>query len=199
MKTIGICGGANVSITLDTTIPYIGVDRGTETLLQQNITPIVAVGDFDSIGDQQLLQGIPVHRLPRDKDITDSEYALQYAIKEGYDRLLVYGVIGGRQDHFMAMLAVLQKYNEHSITLLDGQNEIFCLPRGTHEIENKGYRYFSIFTYHTTKISMHSCRYQVDNYMLSHTDPLCVSNEIVGSSVHIENDEDIIFMHCSDR
>lgn len=40
---------------IDISLDYIGVDRGIEVLIDQGIKPIYAIGDFDSIRDENLL------------------------------------------------------------------------------------------------------------------------------------------------
>ena len=46
---IGIYNGINVGSVKDSTIEYIGVDQGVYHLYQHGITPVIAIGDMDSI------------------------------------------------------------------------------------------------------------------------------------------------------
>ena len=46
---IGIYGSIDVGPVHDCTIDYIAVDRGVEHLYHQGITPIIAIGDMDSL------------------------------------------------------------------------------------------------------------------------------------------------------
>lgn len=199
MKTIGICGGAPVTVTFDTTIAYIGVDKGIETLLAQGIQPCIGVGDFDSIEQPDVLQDLKITCLPTRKDITDTHYAVLYAVEQGYQRLQLYGVTGGRIDHYMAVLCLLQSYRDIEIIIYDEQNEIQLLPAGKHRIYKSKYTYFSLFTYQTTEITITSCEYPLTNYRLTKEDPLCVSNQIQGAYCDIETTEDIIFIQSRDK
>src|SRR5690625_2944030 len=58
-------------------------DGGARHALQQNVRPDYVIGDFDSLSDEELARlsaaGVPCARLPRDKDLTDGEAALQWA------------------------------------------------------------------------------------------------------------------------
>ena len=64
----------------------IGVDRGAAWLLDHGITPKVAIGDFDSVTKRELarikklIKHVEVY--PADKDFTDMELAVQYALKQ---------------------------------------------------------------------------------------------------------------------
>ncbi len=91
---IGICSA--MAKEIDISLDYIGVDRGIEVLIDQGINPIYAIGDFDSIRDENLLSNLKIERLPTRKDVTDTHAALEYAIDKGYDEVDIYGVTGGR-------------------------------------------------------------------------------------------------------
>ena len=105
---IGICSA--MAKEIDISLDYIGVDRGIEVLIDQGINPIYAIGDFDSIRDENLLSNLKIERLPTRKDVTDTHAALEYAIDKGYDEVDIYGVTGGRLDHFFGAMCLLEKY-----------------------------------------------------------------------------------------
>ena len=48
---IGIYGSVYAGNVKDKSIDYIGVDQGIIHLIKQNIKPIIAIGDMDSIED----------------------------------------------------------------------------------------------------------------------------------------------------
>lgn len=198
MKKVAICGGANIDFTLDTSLTYIGVDCGIETLVKQGIQPIIGIGDFDSLQGKEVLQKLEIEVLPARKDVTDTHHALLYAIDKGYQEIEIYGVTGGRIDHFMAVISVLQQFPQRKITVLDKQNKIQILSPGNHQIENNGYTYFSIFAITDSYITISSCEYPLDYYYLTSKDPLCVSNQIQGEHANISTTKDIILMQTKD-
>lgn len=82
---------------------YIGADKGALILSKQKINMIAAIGDFDSVEKQDLLliqkysdEMICLNPIKND---SDSEAALKYALKKGYDEISMYGAFGGRMDH----------------------------------------------------------------------------------------------------
>ena len=83
----------------------IAADGGYTYLLQAGMEPDVLIGDFDS------LDLIPEHRnLIRHspiKDDTDMALAAAYGAKEGFRKFILYGGLGGRLDHTIANLMLL--------------------------------------------------------------------------------------------
>ncbi|MBC1564228.1 thiamine diphosphokinase [Listeria booriae] len=117
MKTIHIMVGGPESelpdiTTYDKTIPWIGVDRGAIRLIERGITPISAMGDFDSLSKTELehLKTITtVTEFPAEKDETDTEIGLQWALKQNPDTIRIFGATGGRLDHLLANLMMLMQ------------------------------------------------------------------------------------------
>ncbi|MGA9397529.1 MAG: thiamine diphosphokinase [Anaerolineaceae bacterium] len=110
----------------------IGVDGGTQYLLSINLQPHIIIGDMDSLPQTKLRQfeeqGTTVIRHPPEKDETDSELALNYAIQHGYDSILVFGALGGRVDQTLANIFLpIQYMDKASIYLIHGTEEMFFI------------------------------------------------------------------------
>jgi thiamine pyrophosphokinase len=67
----------------------------------------LAVGDFDSLAADALAGLGRVERHPAEKDATDLELALDAALREQPERILVVGSAGGRLDHLFGSLLLL--------------------------------------------------------------------------------------------
>lgn len=70
------------------------------------------IGDGDSVEASELAAlaaaGAEIHRVPVDKDETDTELAMTLALDEGATRLVVLGALGGpRLDHALANVTLL--------------------------------------------------------------------------------------------
>ena len=196
---IGIVGAGQLDIDLDPSMDYIGVDGGLESLLNQNIEPKIIVGDFDSLNNQDLIKTYKNIKLPTVKDDTDLAKAIEYAIACRYNDIELYGVTGGRLDHFMAVICLLKKYSHHHITIYDAYNKIYLLNAGTHQILKQNYQYLSFFALKPVTISIIGCQYPLDHYLLDIDDPLCVSNEIINDIGMIEVNEDIIVIQSNNK
>lgn len=116
---------------------WIGVDRGALRLLKWGIKPVLAIGDFDSITRDEL-QGLgnKVTRLktyPPEKDYTDTQLGVKFAIQEQADKIEVFGATGGRLDHLLAnlFLPLQSEFKPYltQIKIIDCQNVVtYYLP-----------------------------------------------------------------------
>lgn len=99
------------------------------------------IGDLDSLVDSTNLEdrfpNLEILRYPEDKDWTDLELAIDWALKQAPTSILIYGAAGGRIDHTMANLALLEKglHSGVSMKLISG-NESVQLIQGSLALEN---------------------------------------------------------------
>ena len=80
---IGLYASMNNGDVFNKDIPYIAVDGGLEHLHRQFIKPLCAIGDFDSLGHKEYLEGLEVLSFPTHKDETDTELAFSEALNRG--------------------------------------------------------------------------------------------------------------------
>lgn len=111
MKRCVIVGGADINnygfirekLCADDYVVFC--DSGLKHLQHLHAKPSLIVGDFDS-HDNPLLDTETIV-LPREKDDTDTVYAVKEAIKRGFDDFLLIGVAGARLDHTLGNVSVL--------------------------------------------------------------------------------------------
>lgn len=82
-------------------------DCGLRHMEALGLRPDLIVGDFDSY--QNPLLPVETITLPREKDDTDTVYAVREALKRGFDDFLLIGVVGARFDHSLGNVAILLK------------------------------------------------------------------------------------------
>ncbi|MCD7840067.1 MAG: thiamine diphosphokinase [Erysipelotrichaceae bacterium] len=193
---VGIYGSIDVGEVKDKSIEYIAVEQGVFYLLNQKITPMIVIGDMDSIEDESILDDFQIERYSPIKDDTDTALAIQYAIEKGYDEIDLYGVTKKRMDHFMAVISLLEQYQNIKITIYDEYNKIYVLPKGKHIINKNNYHYFSIFAFDETILTIQNAHYNLDHYLLKRSNPLCVSNQMNDDHVIIENSETILMIQA---
>lgn len=90
----------------------IGADSGAETAIDAGILPDFIIGDFDSIRSPATLDRFPKERIlryPADKDQTDTELAIDLARSKGCDEVVIIGGGGGRLDHVIGILTLLER------------------------------------------------------------------------------------------
>lgn len=161
---------------------YIGVDKGALTLARNGKRMLLAIGDFDSVEESDLayikeysdtlLQLNPI------KDDTDSEAAVMYAIEKEYQKIHLYGGLGGRLDHAMINLRLVSRFPE-TVYLHDQNNFIYSLAEGVHSIDKRDYTYISFFTEDKATISLEGFKYPLDKQQLTNKDTYTTSNEIL--------------------
>ena len=157
----------------------VGVDKGAYLAYLSNVKLDYAVGDFDSISAQEveeLYSYTNVVKLNPIKDDTDTLYALK--MFKNYDNLIVLGGISGKRiDHFVANLKLF--YDFPNLTIVDNDTVIkLCDKISTFRKDE--YNFYSFFALEDVyDLSLKGFKYELENYTLSHTSNLGVSNEIV--------------------
>ena len=159
----------------------IAADGGRRTAEQLGLTVRWYVGDGDSGG---CAEGVPGTVLPAEKDLTDLEAAIQFALERGCPTLYLWGVSGGRADHHLANLHLLEQIKRADTEgiLLDPVNEVRCLLPGRYDISNHPpYRYLGLIPLDSrlTGVSLQGVKYPLSNATLSRGSTLTVSNEIL--------------------
>ena len=86
-------------------------DGGSHHERALGLTPDALIGDLDSIAEEELagVEGskTAVVRVQRDKDETDLELAVNYALERDPAFIVIVGALGGRLDHTLGNIALL--------------------------------------------------------------------------------------------
>ena len=169
----------------------IGCDGGCKVLEDLNINYDLALGDFDSFSESLINPNITKMKFKSEKDESDLELALDYALKLDPEKILIYNATGKRIDHLLASINLLKKYKNNNIIILDEDNEISVSSSAV--FLRNYYKYISFFSIaEETVISLRGFKYNLDNYHLSQQDSLCLSNEITTVGHLITNKEVLV-------
>ncbi|MCM2588656.1 thiamine diphosphokinase [Rossellomorea marisflavi] len=169
---------------------WVGVDRGVFTLLEKGMEPHVAFGDFDSVSPRewQLISSRveEVNRYRPEKDETDLELALNWAVEQDPEDITIYGATGGRLDHFMGNVQLLLKDDLKgiSVRLVDSLNEMYIKRPGEHRVEtNPRYTYISFVPISpiVQGLTLSGFKYPLTNRNIYWGSTLCISNELIQS------------------
>ncbi|MBO7177281.1 MAG: thiamine diphosphokinase [Clostridia bacterium] len=143
------------------------------------------VGDLDSIGSYKLDKRTELIQVPAEKDVTDTQLAVETAIERGATELVIIGGFGGRADHMMSNLAVLEDLSVRGIyaVMLDGQNRARFLRSTSTLIPRSGYKYVSILAVDPVVkgVSIEGCKYPLKKAKLTRNFQYAISNEIIGN------------------
>ena len=171
----------------------IAADAGYLTAKKMGITPDILLGDFDTLGEENIPDGVECLRVPAEKNDTDTQLAVKVAIERGAKEIAIVGGLGGRIDHTLSTLAILEdlwerKENRISAILTDGKNRVRFIRNSGIILLRSQYRYFSLIAADEKikGIILDGCKYPLKNGQLSRRNQWAVSNEITGNCALVE-------------
>ena len=171
----------------------IAADAGYLTAKEMGVTPDIVLGDFDTLGEENIPEGIECLRVPAEKNDTDTQLAVSVAIERGAGEIVIIGGLSGRTDHTLSTLAILEDLWERKegriyATLTDGKNRVRFIRNSGTILPHSQYRYFSLIAADETVkgITLEGCKYPLKNGRISRRHQWAVSNEIVGNCALIE-------------
>jgi len=109
--------------------PVWSVDGGLKHCQSLGIIPDLWIGDGDSSSSGNTKELKEVIALSRDKDVSDTQAAIQLAWARGASSIALLGGCGLRLDHQQANLQLLA-YHPRRLVLLDGDLEACALDAG---------------------------------------------------------------------
>ena len=173
----------------------IAIDKGADHLHKIGLKGDMLLGDLDSMNES--LKDIykdKILKLPVVKDDTDTAVALDYAIENGGDDIIIYAALGARFDHTYANLLLLKRALDKNVRcrLVDEQN-IVELHKKSFDIENMNNKTVSFFSFdNPINITLKGFYYTLDNYCLERFDPLGVSNVVTCDKASVKFDEGVL-------
>ncbi len=167
-------------------------DGGTRNALALGLVPSVVIGDLDSLtpDDRKELdaRGVEIQQSPPDKNETDLELALRYAIQTGQREILIVGALGGRFDQTLGNLSLLSDplFSTCDIRLDDGVEQA-CFTRNCCEIHGRPADIVSLVPWgaEVTGISTEGLRWPLRNETLFPDRTRGISNELLGETATI--------------
>lgn len=185
--TGGFCNTSLLTAEELTADLYIAADAGWHTAETLGIMPHVTAGDFDSSDMPPESFAGEIIRVPAEKDDTDTMLACELAIERGARELLILGGTGGRLDHTLSNVFLLENHLARGVRtcLTDGENRIHVLHEETLTLPCVRFRYFSLLALTDAAVTIRGCKYPLTDAPLSRANPYAVSNEITGDAAEI--------------
>ena len=163
----------------------IAADSGYDTAKKLGVIPHLLVGDMDSISE--VPSDVEIYRVKAEKDDTDTMLAISIARSRGADEIILVGGGGGRLDHLLSNIFMLEALADEGIRhrMYDGTNEAFVLSDGEVTLKKRG-GYFGIIALEDSVVTATGCKYPLNAAPLKRTLPYAVSNEVTGSEAMIK-------------
>ena len=171
----------------------ICADAGYLTAQRLGISPDVMLGDFDTLGEENIPEGVECLRVPAEKNDTDTQLAVQVALERGATEIVIVGGLSGRVDHTLSSLAILEMLWERKerrvyAIFTDGKNRARFIRNSGVILPHEHFRFFSLIAADpkVKGITLEGCKYPLKNGQITRTHQWAVSNEIVGNCALIE-------------
>jgi thiamine pyrophosphokinase len=109
----------------------IGVDGGARYIMALGLMPNFVIGDLDSLTEDELYElgsaDVRVDQYPANKDETDLELAIQYALQLNFSSIIVVAALGGRTDQTIGNISLLTDLIVSNVDIRfdDGVEELF--------------------------------------------------------------------------
>ncbi len=160
----------------------ICADSGYKNASALGVHTNILIGDFDSL--KRLPDDIDeVIEVPAEKDMTDTQLSVELAIKRGADEIIIIGSTGGRFDHALSMLSILEGLYKRKIRaiIVNGQNRVRYIKNSGHILlRSENYKYFSLIAVDEIAkgVSIEGAKYPLKNKTVERGLQFAVSNEI---------------------
>ena len=163
----------------------IAADGGYLNASALGVRPDILLGDLDSLEGASVPKETETLQVPAEKDFTDTQLAVDTAIKKGASEIIIIGGLDGRLDHTLSNLAILEDLYEKRIHahIVNGQNRIRYVNSTSTLIPRSGYKYLSILclSEKVKGVDIEGCKYPLKNATIKRKFQYAISNEIVGN------------------
>ena len=168
----------------------IAADSGFGNALKLGVTPAVVLGDFDSWDENDLPDDIKKIPFPPEKDYTDTQLAVEYAVEQGCQQIVLIGGLSGRLDHTLSNLAILEDLEKRHLRglITDGFNRArFIRNDSAIILRSPHFQYLSILAADPLLkgVEIDGCKYPLKKAKIKRTSQFAVSNEITGNCAFV--------------
>ncbi|MEG2939327.1 MAG: thiamine diphosphokinase [Oscillospiraceae bacterium] len=166
----------------------IAADGGLDTARRFGVSADLFVGDMDSLCGAP--PDVSCIKLPCEKDYSDMHVALNEAISRGFKDVCMVACTGGRADHHLANLALLEFASIHSCkaTILDSQNKIIYFGGGKIKLKReREYKYIALIALdeELTGVTLCGMKYPLTDATLKRSEPIAICNEPMADTMTI--------------
>ncbi|WP_432665162.1 thiamine diphosphokinase [Wukongibacter baidiensis] len=182
----------------------ICADGGAKHLIKMNIVPNVIIGDLDSIDEEHkkkfLEKKVEFQKFPTNKDATDTELALDFALSHNPSEIILIGTLGSRMDHSIANVTLLRKILDKNIKgkMINENNEIYIIDDKHNKLvlsgENNEYLSLIPLSNKVKGVTLEGFKYPLFNAEISFGSSIGVSNEFAKKQGSISINEGLLLV-----
>lgn len=168
-------------------------DGAADKARAYGLTMDVLLGDMDSIAPETLQKAQTgpkrpkILRLPVEKDWTDTEYAVSYALEQGCTHLVFCGGLGERMDHSLGQIQILYSLCKKKVPhALYAKNTFAVAFDKAYAFDAASAQTFSLLPFgDNCCITIAGAKYPLSHHPLPMGKTLGVSNQAVAKRVEI--------------
>ncbi len=175
----------------------LAIDKGIEICRDLNILPQILIGDFDSAESSAVNWArenkLPIECYPADKDLTDTQLALNF-IEKNYSllpipySLIITGIFGGRFDHLFSNIFTCAAAKIKAC-LVDEREIIFFVNGGENFTVNLFIKPSALSLLPITEtvegVTLKNVHWELENATLRQNFPNAVSNRVEEDEIKI--------------
>lgn len=165
-------------------VSIIAVDSGLEICKKLHLLPELLVGDFDSVTQETLAEfaGVPRMKFSSRKNTSDTELAIDEAIRYAPNSITLLNASGARHDHFLFNVHLLFKY-PWKASIIDVYGSLTALaPQVEYTPELPDKKTFSLIPMeYSTGLTIKGAEYPLDTISIS-SESLTLSNVSLGNT-----------------
>ncbi len=207
-KALVVAGGECLELTtlvkiIKESSLVVAADLGAEHLLRAGRVPDAVIGDLDSC-DKGIIERIKETKcefvkLAEEKDLTDTEAAIDYCIARGYQEVLVAAALKGKRlDHLFGNVFLLPKYVKKGlkVRLIDDSGRFLEVISREISFSGKKGTFVSLIPISETVngVTTKGLKYDLDEADLTQGNTLGISNQIENEDVVIKLDEGLLLV-----
>ncbi|WP_026906072.1 thiamine diphosphokinase [Paucisalibacillus globulus] len=209
MVTVGIVGNGPAYLIPDLSLYHekidiwIGADKGALSILTTKNNLDYAIGDFDSVTTEELATikklAKSIDQYEIEKDFTDLELAIQKAISLKPSTIYFFGVTGGRLDHTLVNIQLLEQVLINNIVgvIIDNKNQLELHYPGLYTIENDD-NFPTVSFIPITKdvkgLTLTGFYYPLINATINMGSTLSISNKLISNNGTFSFEEGIVLV-----
>lgn len=169
----------------------ICADSGMVHCDKMNLISNVWVGDFDSccfenLSHRSAAKNSKIIKLLPEKDDTDTEFACNYAYKNGFNEIMLLGGCGSRIDHMLSNIFLMEKMLDFAVNMVivNEHNRMRILRNSVMQVNKSCFKYVSVIPLSGTAdgVSNNGFKYPLSDETLFRNASRGVSNELVADS-----------------
>lgn len=182
----------------------ICADGGAKHLIRMDIIPNVIIGDLDSINEEDkkefIEKKVEFQKFPPNKNATDTELALDFALSHNPSEIILIGSLGSRMDHSIANVTLLKKILDSNIKgkIINENNEIYIMNTKNNEMllsgENDEYLSLIPLCNKVKGITLEGFKYPLYDAEICMGSSIGVSNEFANKQATIKIREGLLLV-----